>query len=211
MQLSHHITVFLILTRIQSSVCSKKISSELKNILLDLSHAHIYFSYFSVTPLEQEYLKLFCNRSLNSFFLNKRNSVTGEKKNEKTMTTKYTNQFIYVSFIAAHLERRAKISTPTDLSKFYSGGFRNPKIALYIAKYFDFRKFSNLHFKSTILAASFEKIWIICPICEKLNQELETLKNIPKLWRRVFETESKVFSLTVTIQVPYWCNLLLNG
>ena len=50
------------------------------------------------------------------------------------MTTKYTNQFVYVSFVEKHWNPR--ISKPTDLSKFFSGGFRNPNIVLYIGNYF---------------------------------------------------------------------------
>jgi len=204
MQHFQEIFVLLLFITTRNALGSEKLSPQLKSLLHGLSNAHIYFSYSSFGLLEQQYLKFFTEIKKYTMFLIVPQNLTCETK--KSVFSKFTNAFVYVVFIEENYSRKKlAIPQPTELCKSHTGGFRSPIIALYIARRFDFTKFSNFTFKSTILAASLQQIWIVCPICENVNQELNSLHNLKVVWRLVFETESNAIHLKD--RIGWQCNL----
>jgi len=141
-------------------------------VTTQLPDAHIFFSFFNFGRIENEYFNVFRNTENNSFIFESLNK-SSKKNLTSFMTTKFTNNFVFLMRTAyTELNRQygtwLSILKPKDLCKFYSG-FRTPFAVIYVSLKSEFKiKWSNLTMKSVILTGNYENMALFCPFCVQL-------------------------------------------
>jgi len=177
----------------------------MKTILQSLHNSHVYFSFLSFGDVAEKYFEFFSPKC--TYIMEDKMKRSNFKKPKQKMFTKFTNTFLFVSFIA---EIDFSVTNPKELDSIY-WGYRDPYAALYISSHFEASIFQGFRIKPTILALTLKSVHLICPICQKLDWELTSLENLDMSWRQIFTTRGSTiymnnFVHTVDTQK---CNLFV--